>query len=223
MLTKRFVFTEILNKFCQPEGIHSIEESDPDSNDDALITSALGTSPSTISASAMTNQRRSFSLDHDTVFNKYDSNSNDDSQDETIPKGSRQQQERIPKKKSIGYAKSHLRIIYDWLRGLYVTQMTRTRIPDLYTITRSTSVYSKTTAFQRLPSSGGSVTQAGVSTSSGSSLLSPMDMQSQNMLQQSPNMTGLNSGPQSSSSSFILRKKFNYKTKYNLTGMQRFC
>jgi len=106
-------------------------------------------------------QRRSISVDADvSVFSKYDSNSNDDeSEDEPtfVSKDTRLLQRRG--QQHMGYAKSHLRLVYEWLRGLYVTQMTRARLPDLYMVTRSNSVYNKTTAFQRLPSAGASLIQ----------------------------------------------------------------
>jgi hypothetical protein len=54
-----------------------------------------------------------------------------------------------------------------------------------------------------------------------------LDAHSQNLLQHSPITNSSTSGSvsinvgQQSASTFVLRKKFNYKTKYNLTGLVR--
>ncbi len=148
----RYKYSDIINGFCHG----SAGISDGTDQEDSVT--ALG---SISSLTSIGNQRRSFSLDAtDAVFEKsYDSMSNDEMDHSNISHNNRTTDEEdkspgITKNMTCaedGHFKSHLRIIYDWLKGLYLVQTQK--IESDYS-RRSNSCYSKATAFQRLPSTG---------------------------------------------------------------------
>ena len=67
-------------------------------------------------------QRRSMSVDADIVFEKYDSNSNDEQEKHQVSHQRLSVNMPIRSHKQKYFSKSHLRIIYEWLRGLYLMQ-----------------------------------------------------------------------------------------------------
>lgn len=155
---RAFDYNRILNSFINETTRESIvfksdedDETEPEENQQEIFSIPNASSPH--------NQRRSLSLDADTVFEKYDSNSNDEMDIRETNylnikpnTDTTQNSNNKLNKNKIGYSKSHLRIIYEWLRGLYTTQ-TREGTNVLLQ-QRSNSCYSKMSAYQpRLPSS----------------------------------------------------------------------
>ncbi len=148
----KYKYSDVINGFCRGGG--------SDETDGCLEDSELY--PGSMSSLTSTGiQRRSFSLDAaDAVFEKsYDSMSNDEMENSSSSNNNRGPDEE-EKLSGMGgqltagckNSKSHLRIIYEWLRGLYLMQTRKTIDSDVYR--RSNSCYNKATAFQRLPSSG---------------------------------------------------------------------
>ena len=142
---------------------------------------------------------------------------------------------RLPKKPTAEnlYRKSYLRIIYDWLKGLYLIQTRYSQNnfgkPTSFGVhSLSASLNQKRESVSMHPSSSAST----LLSNNPSANISPLQQQQQQQQIQSPvalSTTCLSSlaGSSSSSSattatsSFILRKKFNYLTKYNLTNLLR--
>lgn len=128
-----------------------------------------------------------------------------------------QQQQQPSHQLHVKYSKSHLRLIYEWLKGLYQIQM-RANVnvcsrstgcmQTLTTSSVTTTPITQTFAFlQKIPSSA--------------------QMQTSQSASPSPSLTSANTTSATTSSgapgpsSFILRKQFNYRTKYNLINFVR--